>query len=235
MLRGEKAPDAVEPAKENEHVLQEFILSIRPRPDDWETRPENLITGSRCQIDYRSLIHRRVEPTYRGYIPRRANFDYDQFFAATDTLLDVQNILHIAECEIWPESQSVGQLWMYGAMQALAVQQGAAKQLLVCFGLQFHPDAIEALKEINELRVSAVGHPQSHIHKNLETKGCTYLAHRAHGSKSRFNIATLVNFRKFKHRTLDIPELVGKQAIAIELCLSQIWKIIKADPSYDHP
>lgn len=231
IIAGEKAWGARDP-KDEPINLKEFLASIRPLPSDWESREEYLIDGAYSRIDYRTLIHGLVERA-RDFCEPRPDIDYVQFFAATDTLLDVQNILHIAEHEIWPQSMSTGQLWMYGALQALAVQQDAAKQLLSCFKLTTHPSAAKVYTEVRDLRISAVGHPHNHNSKNLAYQGCTFLGQRERGSRTRFQVCTYPNNKRFVVRTIDVPELVARQQLAIQVDLSQAWKAVKDHPSYD--
>lgn len=186
-------------------------------------------------VDYRSLIHERVERA-RDFREQPPIFEYNNFFAATDTMLDVFGLLEVAEKGIWPTSETVGRLWMYGALQALVVQQDAAKQLLACFKLSSHPEADVVYDEIRDLRISAVGHPQNHTNAKLVYKGSTFLAQQNPScSRSQFHVGTFVNPKGYVHRTIDVPELVARQRNAIQLDFEQAWNAAKADPKFDVP
>lgn len=182
------------------------------------------IAGARCPVDYRSLIHDELWRRERSDAPQ---FDWDSFFAATDTLLDVENILYTAEHEAWPSSAELGKLWMYGVLQALAVQQDATEQLLGCFGLTHHPIGEPALKEIRDLRISVVGHPQNHRNKRIRFQGCTFLSHAE--SLTRFKVGTYANFKTFVPRTFDVLQLINRQQLAIQMSLCQVWNMIRAN------
>ena len=231
ILGGEMAPGARDPAEETVDISK-LLESVRHPPVDLERKEASLVAGARCPIDYRSMIYERV---WRAYFvgERLPDIDYERFFAATDTLLDVADLLHLAESGIWPLSKSAGQLWMYGALQALVVQQGATRQLLGCFKLMEHPHASEVFRQVNDLRVSAAGHPHNHNNKNLTYQGCTFLAHRSSSSRTRFEVGTYANFKEFISRTIDVPELVARQQIAIQQSLSLVWNAIKNDPRFD--
>lgn len=236
MLLGWRAPGAIDPdAKSAEAAASLGYLSAgRPLPKDWE-KSEYFVEGAACTLDYRSRIHDRIDLTWEGGRRFRPEFDYDRFYAATDTLLDVANILHAAANSIWPRDVCAGQLWMYGAMQALAVQQSAAKQLLTCFDITKFSIGSDVLAEVNELRIAAVGHPANHDSKRLSVKGCTFLSHREHGSRTKFKLVSLRNFNKSVYRTIDVPELIARQKQAIEMNLAIVWRLIKDDPSFDRP
>ena len=233
MLRGEKAWDAVNPA--NEAASNMKMPLIHRSQDEIDTHDTMLIEGAYCSIDYRSKILNRIHETFDSGIRHIGDFNYNQLFATTDTLLDVQSILFDAEKSIWPESQTIGQLWMYGTLQALAVQQKATEQLLECFKLKDHPDAIPILMEIMDFRISAVGHPHNHQNKKIAHRGCTFLCGRSHGSNTQFRIVTYENFKKRVSRIIDVPELIGRQQTAIQMNLSQVWSFIKDNPKFDRP
>jgi hypothetical protein len=232
ILGGEMAPGARDPAEETVDISK-LLEIVRHPPVASERNEAPLVAGARCPIDYRSMIYERV---WRAYFvgERLPDIDYERFFAATDTLLDVADLLHVAENGIWPLSKSAGQLWMYGALQALVVQQEACEQLLHCFGVANPPDAAQTFLQVNDLRISVVGHPHNHTrNKNLTYKGCTFLAHRSPGSRTRFEVGTYADFKEFVSRTIDVPELVARQQIAIQQSLSLVWNAIKNDPRFD--
>ena len=234
LLLGWKAPGAMkpgtEPAKPSDPRAP--MSTGVPVPDDWETE-NDFPEGACCPVDYRSLIHAKVRETYEFGARYVRDFDYDRFFAATDTLLDVGNILHSARVSKWPSDEVIGQLWMYGVLQALAVQQQAMRQLLRCFGLNQSDTLQEVLAHINELRIAVAGHPSDHNKNSLQHKGCTFLSHREHGSRTKFGVVTYKDFVKWSERTLDLPKLIDQQRIAIECILAHAWNLIQHDPKFD--
>jgi hypothetical protein len=193
------------------------------------------IIGPYCILNYRAMILERIQKTYRQGSRELAGFDYDNFFAATDTLLDVENILFVAESSEWPSDDYVAQLWMYGAMQAIAVQQEAMWQLIDCFELKstMPIEAEKKLEEINDLRVCAVGHPHNHTHKKRQFKGCTFLSHRENSEGSSFAVVTLDGFNKSVFRAIEVQKLIRQQRVILDSCLSRVWNKIHLDPRYD--
>lgn len=184
------------------------------------------------RIDARKRVHERVINA-RDFRSRPPALDFNRFFAATDTLLDVQNILDAASSEDWPVSQAFGQLLLYGTLQALVVQQDATKQLLDCFGIKSLPEAQSVYVEIRDLRVSAVGHPHRHDRKPAAHKGSTFLGSKEYGSRTKFQICTFPDGGGFVIRTVDVPQLIIKQRIAVESDLEQVWLKIGSDQNYD--
>ena len=233
IIRGERDPGAIDPSAPA-YDLRHLFKPIELSPENAQIHDEEWIEGAHQRIDYRSLIHKAVADG-RSFGQPIDDFDYDLFFAATDTLLDVGSLLHVAEYYPWPIDVTTGQLWLYGALQALSVQQDAMEQLLKCFNILIHPDAIEPLREITELRIAAVGHPQHHKSKKLKYKGCTWLAKRQSGSRTIFHIATLRDFKDFVQRAIDVPKLIARQQIAIQICLAQAWTKIECDPRFGMP
>jgi hypothetical protein len=191
--------------------------------------------GARHTLDYRSLILERIHLTYEFGVAHLEDFDYDRLFAATDSLFDAGEILFIAKSKSWPKDELVAKLWMYGVLQALAVQQDAAEQLMKCFGLKGLTEESDVLENIKELRIAAVGHPSEHNKKRLKYKGCTFLSHRVLGQLHQFRIVTYIDFKKSLERIIDVPELVEKQQVALALNLVKVWNMIKADNKYDRP
>lgn len=178
--------------------------------------------GAFSNLDYRSKIHGLVSEYYNHGNPTCA-FDFDRFFAATDSLLDVGNILYMAEVSEWPANETIGQLWMYGVLQALAIQRQATRQLLRCFGQKRLFYFEEEIRRINEIRVTVAGHPSNHNGKHLEVKGCTFLGHRAFGSRTSFTAVTYQDFKKTVHREINLPKLIGEQSIALQANLCAVW------------
>jgi len=129
-------------------------------------------------IDYRSLIHDRIHESYEFGKRRVKGFNYNQFFATTDVMLDVGGIFHLSESSPWPNSDHEAKIWFYGAMQALSVEQDASKLLIECFGIRRLEVVDHLLPEIREIRIAAVGHPAKHTSKKLDFPGCTYLGQR---------------------------------------------------------
>ncbi|KQW32019.1 hypothetical protein ASE36_07405 [Rhizobium sp. Root274] len=198
------------------------LKNWKPLPEDADlSYPE----GAHSVVDYRTKINDRVHAAYRfglSSIP----FDFDRYFGANDSLLDVENMLVTAERAEWPADQHMGQLMMYGVLQALAVENQATLQVLRCFG-QKHFFCLQAeLDAIKELRIAVAGHPSDHNKNNLEVKGCTFLGHRVHGSRTRFAAVTYVNFSKFLQREIDVLALIAKQRLAVNANLCRVWDAI---------
>jgi uncharacterized protein YhfF len=239
MLLGWKSHDAIDPNRKIQTDVggqPPFLSAGIPVPSDWDglkvtpTEPAAKVVRD---PDYRSLIHERVSLTYelgRRYLKE---FDYDRFFAATDTLQDVGDILHVAKTARWPSDETIGYLWMYGVLQALVVEQEATYQLMQCFKISKHASIEQLLKPIRDLRVSAVGHPSKH--DSTDIKGCTFLSHRDFSSRSKFRIVTLQNFDNWVHQTVDVLNLIASQRSALNSYLRSVWCAVKHNPVYDKP
>jgi hypothetical protein len=211
-----------------ENEFSNFLVGRPLSEEDRTTFPD----GAHSPLDYRSVIHGLIRETYGGGQRQIQDFDYDKFFAATDTLFDVGEMLYMAEACEWPSNESLGKLQMYGVFQALAVQQQAVRQLMKCFGYKDILASADQLASINEYRIAVAGHPSDHTQNRHQMKGCSFLGHRVSGSRHRFNFVTYENFQKSHIREVDVIDLIKKQKIAIELNLALIWKQIKDDPKY---
>lgn len=134
MLRGEKPPQS---ANSGTSIFgRPLFFTHDVRASSEEERVEMaLANGAYCPIDYRSLIHKKLSDSHIGFLPQIEGFDYDSLFAATDALLDVHNILHVAETHAWPKDETLGYLWMYGVLQVLAVEQHRAQGSLTRFNI----------------------------------------------------------------------------------------------------
>ena len=239
ILTGWKAPNAIDPASVQPDNDAGEVLPMSagtPVPANFRDREGIFPEGAACSVDradYRSLIHQRINQTYENGRQYLKEFDYDRFIAAADTLLDVENILHVARTARWPKDETTGYLWMYGALQALAVEQYATHQLMKCFNVAKQEIIEDALRPIRDLRVSAVGHPSEH--KSTKIKGCTYLGHRDFSSRSKFKIVTLHEFKKSVIETVDVLDLIATQSSALTNYLRSVWCAVKDNPIYDTP
>jgi uncharacterized protein YhfF len=239
LLLGWKAPNAIDPkvTKCSDGSDDDLFLSIGvPLTADEQKSENQYLEGATCSVDaadYRSLIHQRICQVYEHGRRYLKEFDYDRFFAATDSLLDVGNIIYRARTARWPRDETTGYLWMYGALQALIVEQDATYQLMNCFKIGKRKPQEDSLRQIRDLRVSAVGHPSEH--KSTNIKGCTYLGHRDFSSRSKFKIVTLREFDKSVIQTVDVLDLIDTQRSELKEYLRSVWCLIKDDPIYDTP
>ncbi len=182
--------------------------------------------GAHSTLNYRGMIHEEVHRAYK-WGDRSVEFDFDRYFGASDSLLDVENMLVTAERTEWPANEHLGQLLMYGVLQALAVQNQATLQVLKCFGQRDFFFQKDILDQIKELRIAVAGHPSNHNNKNLTIKGCTFLGHRAFGTRTKFTIVTYENFAKSVHREIDVLSLITSQCLGINANLCRVWRTIK--------
>jgi hypothetical protein len=88
-------------------------------------------------------------------IRNRSSEDWDRFYAATDTLLDVGTAL--AEFSAIERIPTI--LERYGYLQALVIQQQAVEELSTSVGLKWNPRSDESLRHVRELRDRIAGHP----------------------------------------------------------------------------
>lgn len=177
--------------------------------------------GAHRSIDYRSLIHDRVHQDYGCGVSKR-EFDYRDFFAASDSILDAQEALCFVETSDWPKDICERYIWLYGVLQALAIEWQGVIQILKCFALnasQFK----QAVSHIIEIRVSVAGHPAKHDHKHLEVKGSTFLS-RQKLTDGKFSVVTYPEEGGFKQQEIDIATLINEQALAVNRALSGVWR-----------
>lgn len=195
------------------------------RPINAEDRFE-FFEGAHSTLNYRGMIHEEVHRAYQ-WGDRSVEFDFDRYFGASNSLLDVENMLAIAERAEWPANEHLGQLLMYGVLQALAVQNQATLQVLQSFGQRDFFFQKDVLDQIKELRVAVAGHPSKHTHNNLKIKGCTFLGHRVFGTRTKFTVVTYENFAKSVHREIDVLSLITSQSLATNANLCRVWRAIK--------
>ena len=190
-----------------------------------------LKAASPSSFDLRTAIHDRVGRAHWFDVPV-AGFDYNSFFAATDALLDVSELLIAARQSVWPANDSEAKIWLYGTLQALIVQQEARIQLLECFCLTCDPEAKRCFDIINDFRIRVAGHPHNHRRwKGLSAKGVTFLSHRI--GPTVFNIGTYPDVGDYKTQAVDVARLLTMQNEAIESNLSAVWSFIVDDLRFE--
>ncbi|MEX0852040.1 MAG: hypothetical protein WD036_01965 [Bauldia sp.] len=161
------------------------------------------------------------------YEPARSAFGFEKFFAATDAILDAQHALFAAERHKWPQDSSEKSLWLYGALQALAIERDGVAAVLECFGVD--PTAFRNdTRYANEIRVRVAGHPSNHRRKHLAVKGVTFVS-RLPRDGGQFVIGTYPDEGQYLSTELDVVELIKRQSLSANKALSAVWQLVKPD------
>jgi hypothetical protein len=179
--------------------------------------------GACCTIDYRSLIHDKSQRDQAAGLGP-PGFDFSKFYAATDALLDAQEALSFVESSDWPAEIRQRYIWLYGALQALAIEREGVIRILECFNkdtLSFQTDVFR----VNELRVAIAGHPARHDRSSSSIKGVTFLS-RERMERGKFVVGTYPDGGGFLRRDVDILELIAEQRIAVDIALAGVWQQI---------
>jgi hypothetical protein len=132
--------------------------------------------------DARELIHDALEYLHSYDQHRPINLDFKKAFGATDTLLDMSEVLHAFEKSGWPDDLGMSYLLTLGTLQALVIQQDATKHLCEVFGIKFLPQQHPELLSIRDIRARAAGHPSRHGRDGRSPRkgeeGSTFLVRR---------------------------------------------------------
>lgn len=105
----------------------------------------------RLRDDIHSLSHKLTAFDIRN----RSNDDWNRFYAATDSLLDVG--IALAQFSIIERCPTI--LERYGFLQALVIQQQAVEELSTAVGLKWKARDNDSLRQVRELRDRIAGHP----------------------------------------------------------------------------
>jgi hypothetical protein len=178
-------------------LLKGNVKVTRPmplQPKDW--------------MSIRSAIHEVVESRHLNDLADKklANFDYDSFFAASDSLLDFGEIIWFTQSRQWPSNLHEGYLWLVGTLQSLTVIRDASVQFSKCLGVVKIEPADRLFAIANELRVAAIGHPSNHSRNQIS--GATFLT-RTMSKPGVFEIGTYLDNGKFLTRKIDMASLIA--------------------------
>jgi hypothetical protein len=105
--------------------------------------------------EIRERIHRQSHNLTAFEQQNRSDENWNRFYAATDTLLDVETALGAFD---WSK-RAPSLLERYGFLQALVIAQDATRELSKSVGIEWSPYNDDRLKYIRELRQRVAGHP----------------------------------------------------------------------------
>ncbi len=179
--------------------------------------------------ELRERIHSALEFLYRFGEQSEPNIDYRRAFAATDTLLDVEEAFSAFGPAAWPESIGIAYLLFDGVLQSLIKQQDAVASLASVFEVPWKPHTDPALQQIRRIRVQASGHPVHHD-ENKPDAGSTFLIRDKPG-KFKISVGTFLDRGSYKNTTIDLMEMINTQ----EHQLSSVLRLIWATILYRHP
>jgi hypothetical protein len=161
-----------------------------------------------------------------------AIFDYDRFFAASDSLLDFGEIVWFAKTRNWPSDLHEGYLWLVGTLQSLTVLRDAAVQFSKCLGVEKIEYADALIAEANELRIAAIGHPTSHKRNRLP--GATFLT-RTMTRPGLFEIGTYPDGGRFVSRKIDMQSLIAHAEHATTIYMRHCYNALVRMEIFDTP
>jgi hypothetical protein len=161
-----------------------------------------------------------------------ADFDYDGFFAASDSLLDFGEIIWFSRTRRWPSDLHEGYLWLVGTLQSLTVLRDATIQFSRCLGVEKIGRADALFAGANELRIAAIGHPTSHKRNRLP--GATFLT-RTMTRPGLFKIGTYPDNGRFVSREIDIKSLIGDAELAATFYMRHCYNALVRMEIFDTP
>ena len=149
-----------------------------------------------------------------------------------DTIQDTEAAL---ECFLIEKIDSTNRgksyLHIYGALQALFVQQDAVENLHTSLNIQYSREV--CLQEIRDIRNYATGHPTNKSEKGV--KGAFNFVHSVHGSPYEFHLMTVYPDKSndgglnSKHRDIDIADLIATQKSIFMQVLDDVIATLKEE------
>ena len=122
-------------------------------------------------------------------------------------------------------------LHIYGALQALFMQQDAVDNLHTSLNIEYPGDA--RLQKIRDIRNYATGHPTNKSEKGV--KGAFNFVHSVHGSPYEFHLMTVYPRRSndgrlnSKHKDIDIADLIDTQKSIFMKVLDDVIATLKEE------
>lgn len=142
-----------------------------------------------------------------------------------DTELALESFLNL---DTDSSNEGRNYLRIYGALQALIVQQEAVENLHEALGIQYTEDS--SLEKIRHIRIDAAGHPTKRGNK----KAFNFIT-RLTLSAQEFHLTTLYPTKSdgkelnSKHIDISVPDLIATQKRVFEDVLNNIIKILKEE------
>jgi hypothetical protein len=185
------------------------------------------ITFSVAEVSkLRGLIHDALEYLFRYAPLPRVDLDFKKAFGATDTLLDVETALFSFEHLEWPNDLGQSYLLTYGILQALVIQQDAAKWICEVFGTPFNRSLFPELQQARELRVRTAGHPARHGPRRPNAS--TFLVRQIFSRERAVVVTIFDEENRWEHQEINLLQLYKDQQAAIEKILLTAWNLILA-------
>lgn len=130
-----------------------------------------------------------------------------------DTTLAVQDYLTTS----YPQSEGLKYVYTYGLLQALFIQQDAARHLTEAFDIPY--ESSERLNKIRELRNSAIGHPTKQSVR--KSRHYNYIS-RISLAKNGFTLLRTTDGSEPEFIDVDVVATVAEQFVEIEKALSSL-------------
>lgn len=162
-----------------------------------------------------------VNMTRRSRELRERGARWHQLCAAMDVIGDTQLALQAAiDGTVAAHSTGAGYVVIYGVLQALYLQQDAAKQISKCLDIDI-PTPPE-LEEVRDARNAAAGHPSVY-------KGSGAGIVRITLSTGGFELVTWTQSGAFSRTHVDLHDLCSRQAAAIHRFLTDVVQRLESD------
>ena len=140
---------------------------------------------------------------------------------AGDTELSFDAFLQ--QCEVKNDGEKY--LWVYGALQALFIQQDAVKNLAEALNTSYSPDPL--LEHIREVRNDSVGHPTKR--GGRAGKAFNFIVRMSLSHHGFTLMTTYPDGREPQFLVVSIPDLIDKQRATLTKALADVVTKLKAD------
>jgi hypothetical protein len=155
--------------------------------------------------------------------------EWNKLCAAFDVLEDTELALdHYLQA--WPEANVGGQyLFIYGALQAMVVQQDAVALLHQSLGLEYQRN--ETLAEIRDARNKAIGHPVDKLDKRVGGDRLACFISRSTIERDGFELMQLAPSDEVSFETIALHSMIQQQRSLLALPLAALPGLITKPPT----
>jgi hypothetical protein len=175
----------------------------------------------------------QLEDRIRGIINKpRKQYALIQDTAAWNMLCSCLDIIGDTELAIGAflakrkvEYEGERYILVYGALQALFIQQDAVRNLAEALNIEYDVDPM--LKHIREIRNDSIGHPS----KRGGGKGnaFNFIVRMSLSHRNFMLMTTYPNLKEPQYRKIDIPDLIDKQRESLTKVLTDVISKLEAE------
>ena len=150
-----------------------------------------------------------------------------QIVCCMDTVEDAQLALEaLPQLENRDDSEGLLYLAIYGALQAVFIQQDAVGNLAKALELPFKRDDYPGLKEIREVRHQIVGHPTEHKRGKVESY---HAISRESLSAAGFRVLSSTRDGQTEFRSIDLQDAISANQRLISRVLVDLRERLEAE------